>query len=65
MGEEDVTAYNARVEAAFEARRIIACRLMVRKYKIEEVSKDIKTARNILIDNWCLVASHKDDCNVG
>jgi len=64
MGEEDVTAYNARVEAAFEARRIIAWPFNG-AVTIEEVSKDKKLREIFVIDNWCLVASHKDDCNVG
>ena len=64
MGEEDVAAYNARVEAAFEARRIIAwpydCTVT-----IEEVSKDNKLREIFVIDNWCLIASYKDDCTIG
>ena len=64
MGEEDVTAYNARVEAAFEARRIIAWPFNG-AVTIEEVSKDKKLREIFVIDNWCLIASHKDDCNVG
>ncbi|MGD0038462.1 MAG: GIY-YIG nuclease family protein, partial [Bacteroidota bacterium] len=64
MGEEDVTAYNARMEAAFEARRIIAWPFDD-AVTIEEVSKDKKLREIFVIDNWCLVESYKGDCNVG
>jgi hypothetical protein len=64
MGEEDIAAYNARVEAAFEARRIIAWPFND-AVTIEEVSKDKKLREIFVINNWCLFASHKDDCNVG
>ena len=58
MGEEDPVKYNARVEAAFEARRIKAW-----PYDggvmIEERSP-LETRREVfLIDNWCLIASFK------
>jgi DNA polymerase-3 subunit epsilon len=56
MGEEDVEGYNARVEAAFEARRIKAW-----PYKagvaVEERSRNGSQREVFLIDNWCLVAS--------
>jgi DNA polymerase-3 subunit epsilon len=64
MGEEDVTAYNARVEAAFEARRIIAWPFNG-AVTIEEISKDKKLREIFVIDNWCLIESYKGDCNVG
>jgi DNA polymerase-3 subunit epsilon len=64
MGEEDVTAYNARVEAAFEARRIIAWPF-TGAITIEEVSKDKKLREVFAIDNWCLIASSKDDYGAG
>ena len=60
MGEEDVTAYNARVEVAFEARRIIAWPFDG-AITIEEVSKDKKLRETFVIDNWCLIANHRDD----
>ncbi len=63
MGEEDVTAYNARVEAAFEARRIIAWPFDG-PVTIEEVSKDKKLHEIFLIDNWCLMGSSKNDESV-
>jgi DNA polymerase-3 subunit epsilon len=60
MGEEDVTAYNARVDAAFEARRIIAWPFDG-PVTIEEVSKDKKLHEVFVIDNWCLIASYKGE----
>jgi DNA polymerase III subunit epsilon len=63
MGDEDVPAYNARVEAAFEARRIIAWPFNG-AITIDEVSKDKKLHEIFLIDNWCLVASFKDNDSV-
>jgi DNA polymerase-3 subunit epsilon len=59
MGEEDAAAYNARVEAAFEARRIIAWPFEG-AVNIEEVSKDQKLREIFVIDNWCLIASYND-----
>jgi DNA polymerase-3 subunit epsilon len=59
MGEEDVSAYNTRVEAAFEARRITAWPF-AGKVTIEEVSKNKKLHEIFVIDNWCLVASYND-----
>jgi DNA polymerase III subunit epsilon len=59
MGEEDVAAYNARVEAAFEARRITAWPFDG-AVTIEEVSKDKKLREHFVIDNWCLIASSND-----
>ena len=64
MGEEDVAAYNTRVEAAFGARRIIAWPFEGAVI-IEEVSKDKKLREIFVIDNWCLVASNKDGYTVG
>jgi DNA polymerase-3 subunit epsilon len=63
MGEEDVTAYNERVEAAFEARRIIAWPFDG-AITIEEVSKDKKLHEIFVVDNWCLVTSSKNDYSV-
>jgi DNA polymerase-3 subunit epsilon len=60
MGEEDVPAYNARVEAAFEARRIIAWPFDG-AVTIEEISKDATLHETFVIDNWCLLSSDKDD----
>ncbi len=60
MGEEDVPAYNARVEAAFEARRIIAWPFDG-AVTIEEISKDTTLHETFVIDNWCLIPSDKDD----
>jgi DNA polymerase III subunit epsilon len=59
MGEEDVAAYNARVEAAFEARRIVAWPFDG-AVTIEEVSKDHNLRELFVIDNWCLIASYND-----
>ena len=64
MGEEDVTAYNARVEAAFEARRIIAWPFDG-AVTIEEVSKDKKLHEIFVIDNWCLIASNTGNYDIG
>jgi len=63
MGEEDVPAYNARVEAAFEARRIIAWPFDG-AITIEEISKDKKLHEIFVVDNWCLVTSSKNDYSV-
>jgi DNA polymerase-3 subunit epsilon len=63
MGEEDAAAYNARVEAAFEARRIIAWPF-AGAIAIEEVSKDQKLRELFVIDNWCLIASYNDTNDV-
>jgi DNA polymerase III subunit epsilon len=59
MGEEDVAAYNTRMEAAFEARRIIAWPFDG-AITFEEVSKDKKLYEHFVIDNWCLIASYGD-----
>lgn len=64
MGEEDATIYNARVEAAFEVRRIIAWPFDG-AVTIEEVSKNKKLREIFVIDNWCLISSNKDNCNIG
>jgi DNA polymerase III subunit epsilon len=58
MGEEDPTAYNARVEAAFEARRIIAWPFGG-PVAIEEVSKNGKLREVFVINNWCLIGSEQ------
>jgi hypothetical protein len=63
MGEEDVPAYNARVEAAFEARRIIAWPFDGAVI-IEEISKDKTLHETFVVDNWCLLSSDKDDGSV-
>ena len=59
MGEEDVTAYNTRVEAAFEARRIVAWPFDG-AVTIEEISNDRHLRELFVIDNWCLIASTND-----
>lgn len=56
MGEEDVAGYNARVEAAFEARRIKAWPYEA-GVAVEELSSRGSRREVFLIDNWCLVAS--------
>jgi len=56
IGEEDPAAYNARVDAAFEARRIIAWPFDG-PVIVEEISKDKKLREMFVIDNWCLVSS--------
>ena len=60
MGEEDVLPYNARVEAAFEARRIIAWPFEG-AITIEEISKDTTLHETFVIDNWCLLSSDKEN----
>jgi DNA polymerase-3 subunit epsilon len=60
MGEEDAAAYNARVEAAFEARRISAWPFDG-AITIEEISADKKLRELFEIDNWCLISSRTDD----
>lgn len=56
MGEENPDNYNARLEAAFEARRIQAW-----PYEggvmVEEQSASNGRREIFLIDNWCLAAS--------
>jgi len=54
MGEEDAAAYNARVEAAFEARRIVAWPFKG-AVTIEEISKNKQMRELFVIDNWCLM----------
>ena len=58
MGEEDPAEYNARLEEAFEARRIKAW-----PYDggvvVEERSKKDSKREFFLIDNWCLVTSFR------
>ena len=58
MGEEDPALYNARVEEAFEARRIKAW-----PYEggviVEERSKKSAQREFFLIDNWCLVSGYR------
>lgn len=58
MGEEDPAAYNARVEEAFDARRIKAWPYEA-GVVVEECSKDRSQREFFLIDNWCLVTSFK------
>jgi DNA polymerase III subunit epsilon len=57
IGEEDPAAYNARVDAAFEVRRIIAWPFDG-PVTIEEISKDKKLREVFVIDNWCLIGSN-------
>jgi DNA polymerase-3 subunit epsilon len=56
MGEEDPAAYNARVEQAFDARRIKAW-----PYPgpviVEEQSPRAESRELFLVDNWCLLGS--------
>jgi len=56
MGEEDPDAYNTRVEAAFEERRIKAWPYSGRLV-IEEYSAENNLRESFVIDNWCLVES--------
>ncbi len=58
MGEENVAAYNARVDAAFKARRIIAWPFDG-PVTVEEVSKNKRMREVFVIDNWCLIGSQK------
>jgi DNA polymerase III subunit epsilon len=58
IGEEDPAAYNERVDAAFEARRIIAWPYSG-PVTIEEVSKNKKLREVFVIDNWCLIGSEQ------
>ncbi|MBN1397265.1 MAG: GIY-YIG nuclease family protein [Bacteroidetes bacterium] len=59
VGEEDPSVYNARLEAAFENRRIIAWPFDG-PVTIEEVSKDKKLCEKFVIDNWCLIGSEQN-----
>jgi DNA polymerase-3 subunit epsilon len=58
IGEEDAKAYNARVEAAFEARRIVSWPFR-RAVRVEEESESAGR-ETFIIDNWCLMASYKN-----
>jgi hypothetical protein len=64
IGEEDPAAYNARVDAAFEARRIIAWPFDG-PVILEEISKNKKLREVFVIDNWCLVSSAVADSKQG
>jgi DNA polymerase-3 subunit epsilon len=64
IDEEDPAAYNARVEAAFEARRIIAWPFDG-PVIIEEVSKDKKLCEVFVVDNWCLIGAGKRNSGAG
>jgi DNA polymerase-3 subunit epsilon len=64
IGEEDPAAYNTRVDAAFEARRIIAWPFDG-PVTIEEVSKDKKLREIFVIDNWCLIGNGKKNRRAG
>ena len=64
IGEEDPAAYNARVDAAFEARRIIAWPFDG-PVILEEISKDKKLREVFVIDNWCLIGSGKNNDRAG
>jgi DNA polymerase III subunit epsilon len=54
MGEEDAAKYNARVEEAFEARRIRAWPYEA-AVTIEECGADSDHREVFLVDNWCLI----------
>jgi DNA polymerase III subunit epsilon len=58
MGEEEADIYNARLESAFEARRIIAWPFK-RSIEIEEISANKKLQEVFVIDNWCLIEKNK------
>ncbi len=64
IGEEDPAAYNARVDAAFEARRIIAWPFDG-PVTIEEISKNKKLREVFVIDNWCLIGADKKNSSNG
>jgi DNA polymerase-3 subunit epsilon len=64
IGEEDPAAYNARMDAAFEARRIIAWPFNG-PVVLEEISKDKKLREVFVIDNWCLIGANKEDGRTG
>jgi len=60
VGEEEAPAYNARLEAAFEARRIVAWPFEG-AVTIEEISKDKKLHECFTVDNWCLIPGMKNE----
>jgi DNA polymerase-3 subunit epsilon len=64
IGEENQAAYNARVDAAFEARRIIAWPFDG-PVIVEEISKDKKLREVFVIDNWCLIGAGKRNDRAG
>ena len=63
MGEEGAAAYNDRLEAAFEARRIVAWPFEG-AVTIEETSIDKKLHELFVVDNWCLIANTSGDSHV-
>ncbi len=58
VGEEDRSAYNARVEEAFAARRLKAWPFDG-GVVFEERSVDAQRRELFYVDQWCLVASHQ------
>jgi DNA polymerase-3 subunit epsilon len=54
MGEENAAAYNARLDAAFEARRVIAWPFDG-SITLTETSADGRMEEVFVIDNWCLM----------
>lgn len=58
MGEDDPDKYNARLDKAFEARRIKAWPFDG-PIVVEERSPMNDTRESFLIDNWCLLESHQ------
>ncbi len=62
MGEGDPEEYNARLEKAFEDRRIKAWPFE-RAIVVEETSELTGARESFVIDNWCLLGSYRSDRN--
>ncbi len=62
MGEGDPEKYNARLEKAFEDRRIKAWPFE-RAIVVEETSELTGARESFVIDNWCLLGSYRSDRN--
>jgi DNA polymerase III subunit epsilon len=60
MGEGDPAAYNARLDKAFEARRVKAWPFEG-PIVVEEKSPLADSREYFLLDNWCLLGSRKSD----
>ena len=64
MGEGDADEYNARVDKAFEDRRIAAWPFQS-AVVVEERSQSGSCYERFVIDNWCLVESSRSEARGG
>jgi hypothetical protein len=63
MGEEEPGTYNARLDRAFDARRIIAWPFKA-PIAIEESSGTSGLRERFVLDNWCLLGSLREQGTV-